>query len=445
MIYTIFYMFVYLFELIIEYNFFSRVSQLKNKYLPLRILAGILLFENAVILNNVFSNSIVINAVYYFMVSLIFSFLCFSLPNKQRIFYVILLYGFSFLPEFGTVFIISAIFKVDVNAYNSDTILLIIMGCISKLIYFVICQILLQFIEKNKQHSKFPLTLYIYPFVTISLIVILWLLTLRYDFTYEIRVLLAAISIFLLGATMVLFLSYQKNLKKENEYVLLRAENNRLQTEKTYYDILEHQNQQLMIYAHDAKNHLNTIKDLNENPIIDKYIKQMYDNLIDYSSVCHSGNITLDVILNRYKTESKLKGIDFSFDVRLSNLKFVDDFDLVTILDNLLDNAMEAAEKSNNKTVSFETDRRNNYEVVIIFNSCDQKPSISKNRLVTTKKDKLLHGLGLKSVFNTLKKYDGDIYWEYIEDTKQFIATIMLRNQEKNINEDGTDVEYCNL
>lgn len=432
MIQNISLIFIYFFELLIEYMFFSRISETKDR-MPIRFFIGTLLFEGSVLVNYIFSNSILINAVYFFAVNLIFSFLCFSLPIKQRLFYVILLYGFSALPEFGTIFILSCIFKVEANAYNSDPILLIIIGCISKTLYFIICVILLQFIKKDNSHSKFPPTFYIYPCVTICSIIMFWVLTIKYTFTYKIRISLVAISIILLGATIILFLSYQQNIKKENEHLILKSEYNRLQTEKTYYDILEHQNQQLLIYAHDAKNHLNTIKDLNTDPTIDAYIKKMYDDLIDYSSVSHSGNKTLDVILNRYKTESKLKDISFSFDVRLSNLNFVDNFDLVTILDNLLDNAMEAGEKSKSRTVSLETDRRNNYEIIIISNSCDQKPVISEDRLITTKKDKVVHGLGLKSVTKTLKKYDGDIAWEYMKNKNLFVTTVVIQNSNKNI------------
>ena len=427
MIQHISFMFIYLFEMMIEYIFFSRISKVKP-HLPIRIFIGTILFVFAVVINYIFENSIAINAVYFVTANLVFSFLCFSLPLKQRLFYVIVLYVFSLLPEFGTIFIISSIFKVDVNAYNSDPFLTIIMGCISKTLYFIICLILLRFIENSNHKPKLPPSFYIYPFVTVCSIVMLWVLALKYEFTYGIRILLSTISLILLGSTILIFLTYQKNLKKENEHILLKSEYNRLQTEKTYYDILEHQNQQLMIYAHDAKNHLNTIKDLNTNPVIDKYIKQMYDNLIDYSSVSHSGNMTLDVILNRYKTESKLNDIEFTFDVRLCNLSFVEDFDLVTILDNLLDNAIEAAKKSNAKVVSIETDRRNNYEVVIVTNSCDQKPVTSDNRLITTKKDKAIHGLGLRSVAKTLKRYDGDIAWEYSETEREFITTVMMRN-----------------
>lgn len=46
----------------------------------------------------------------------------------------------------------------------------------------------------------------------------------------------------------------------------VRSELSRIQSEKNYYQILEQQNQQLMIYAHDAKNHLAAIRSLNRDP-----------------------------------------------------------------------------------------------------------------------------------------------------------------------------------
>ena len=141
--------------------------------------------------------------------------------------------------------------------------------------------------------------------------------------------------------------------------------------------------------------------------------------------------MTLDVILNRYKTECELKGIDFNFDVRLNNLSFVSDFDLVAILDNLLDNAIEVAEITKDKSIAFETDNRNSYTVIIISNSCEYPPATDNNRLITTKKDKNVHGFGLKSVSNTLKKYSGDIDREFLQDKKQFITTVMLRSVKK--------------
>lgn len=421
---------VYFIEMLISYVFYSSISEKRINGLRFWI-GSTVLFEMGAVINFVFSNTIWLNVLSFFIINIVFAMFFFRVKLLKSIFYSALLNIFSAALEFATIFIVSVLFNVHVDDYNNDTVILIIEGIISKVLYFIVCLILLNFIKTDKNNTTFPLGLYAYPTSSVILLLTFWYICNQGTISSKSQIVLAIASILLFGSTVILFISYQHSIEKENQYVLLQSENNRLQTEKTYYDILEHQNQQLLIYAHDAKNHLNTIKDLNTDPAISKYINQMYDNLIDYSSVSHSDNITLDVILNRYKTESKLKGIDFSFDVRLSNLKFVDDFDLVTILDNLLDNAMEAAEKSSSKLISFETDRRNNYEVVIISNSCDQKPVINENRLITTKKEKTIHGLGLKSVSKALKKYDGDIYWEYLEDTKQFITTIMILNEDK--------------
>lgn len=46
--------------------------------------------------------------------------------------------------------------------------------------------------------------------------------------------------------------------------------------------------------------------------------------------------------------------------------------------------------------------------------------------MLTTKEDKRLHGFGLKSVKNTLKKYGGDYSWDYYEDRQLFVVTVMI-------------------
>lgn len=182
-----------------------------------------------------------------------------------------------------------------------------------------------------------------------------------------------------------------------------------------------------MIYAHDTKNHLNAIKALNTNEQIDKYLTQMTNELKAHSSTCHSGNHTLDVIVNKYVTECEIKNINFDFDLRLSNLKIADDYDLVAILGNILDNAVESAYKSQNKNISLRTGKVNTYDSIMITNSCDISPQSVNGELKTSKSDKKSHGLGIKSVKKVLKKYKGDLEWDYDCENKQFSTTIILK------------------
>lgn len=174
------------------------------------------------------------------------------------------------------------------------------------------------------------------------------------------------------------------------------------------------------------------IKNLNDNPEIEMYISKMIECLTEYGRVSHSGNHILDVVIDKYVTECELNNIVFEFDIKNNNLSQVEPYDLVAVLGNLLDNALEASEQSQDKTVSIETDFRNNFSVIIVSNSCDKNPQFNNSELpVTTKSNKQLHGFGLKSVRKTIKKYNGDIAFEYDNKKKTFIVTVMLTNRDE--------------
>lgn len=240
------------------------------------------------------------------------------------------------------------------------------------------------------------------------------------------QLLLSTISIVLLIATVFLFITYRHNIEVSNENIRIKSENEKLQIKKAHYDILERQNHQLMIYAHDAKKHLSAIRSLSSSAEMDTYIGELQEQLGNYVRCCQSGNRILDVITNKYMVECEMLGISFNFDVKSCNLKQVEDIDLVSILGNLMDNALTAAEKSTEKFVSLETTTRNSYSVVIVSNSCDQAPNAAQTQLITTKAEKRLHGFGIDSVKKTLKKYKGDFNWDYDETQHTFIATVIM-------------------
>ena len=52
---------------------------------------------------------------------------------------------------------------------------------------------------------------------------------------------------------------YQKSIEKENIIFTLKNQVEKHDMDMNYYNILEKQNEDLRIYAHDTKNHLNAI------------------------------------------------------------------------------------------------------------------------------------------------------------------------------------------
>ena len=417
---------VYFLETLISYVFFSRVS--KSKYnLWKSILIGSAIFFIGVIANILFQNSIFINTSTFSAISFLFSIICFDIKIKKALFYSVLSSAFMCATELIALFSISALFNIELTSYNDNTYILLADVLTSKFLYFITLLILSGIINKNQKTSKIPLSFYLFPTAVLSSLTMFWYILTTYQLSKNTMIVITCVSVFLFLSTILLFISYHYNAEKEQELLLLRQESEKLNTDLKYFDILENQNNNLRAYAHDTKNHLSAIRNLNTNSEIEMHLLKMSESLAQYSKVCHSGNHTLDVIVDKYITECNINGVNFEFDIKNNNLSTIEPYDTVTILGNLLDNALEAAKTSAQKTVSFETDYRNNFTVIIVSNSCDKNPlSDGRTLPLTTKINKQLHGFGLKSVKNTLKKYNGDISFDYDNREKVFVVTVMI-------------------
>lgn len=421
----------YFIEMLISYNFFSQMAT-KKKDEKICILIGTLLFEFGAFIDIVFENIILLNVVCFFLINLLFVIYSFNIKLSRVIFYSIILNVFMTALEFVTIFIISLITKNETTAYINNISILLIEGSISKALYFLTCLILARFIKKDEGNIKFPIGLFFYPIVVVGSLLVFWSICAQSNISDSQQFALSIVSALLFLSIVVLFIIYQHNIEKENKLASLENEIILFDTEKTYYEILKRQNEDLMIYAHDTRNHLEAIQKLNDNPLIAEYLSKLTNQLKEYTKVCHSGNHMLDVIINKYVTECKIKEVKFTFDVKLANFKFLDNNDLVTILGNILDNALEAAQKSDEKKVSLVTGHRNTYDLINVVNSCDTPPVATDFELKTTKKNKKLHGLGMKSVARVIKKYDGDLGWDYNQGDREFSTTVILIDNKKS-------------
>lgn len=416
---------VYAFDMLIIYVFFSHIAEKAFSTFKC-VLVGLFIFELGSAFNLAFQNNLVINTIVSIAIRIGFGCCCFNIRKVQAACYSIILVVINFALELVSVLAISAFTSADPVDYNKNFALLLVECSTCKLLLFLTCLILSSVVVPHARWSKYQLTLLFFPVSSSICLAIFWYICLQTSVIPNIQYLLALSSIIIFSSTVLLFITYQHQIEMDSEQILMKSENQRLHTEKSYYDILEQQNQQLMVYAHDTKKHLSAIQSLNNDPAIERYIVALSDQLKTYTSNCHSGNMMLDIIINKYVLECERRKIDFNYYVRSCNLKNVEDIDLVAILGNLMDNALTAAEQSEKRDVSLETTIRNGYSVVVLSNSCDIAPNTHGGNLVTAKEDKKLHGYGLKSVHKTLKKYHGDYSWEYNELEHLFVVTVMI-------------------
>lgn len=428
MIINIAYIVVFFIEMLISYMFFSDLSERKTSLLAI-LGIGTVLFEIGAVINILLISTAWLNALYSVIANFLFSIICFHIKPIRSIFYSILLIAVSTFLEVISVFIISSVTQLYVSDSQSNPIQLVIEIVISKAVYFIFVMVISRFVKEGNKRIKIPMSFYVHPIVSMISAISFWYIGLNERLEHKSQLILAVISFLLFLSTIFLFFAFQYNAQRENKLLLLQQEQDKIKTNKLYYDILEKQNDNLRIYAHDAKNHLSAIKSLNTNPQINTYISKMLERLSEYSNVCHSGNRILDVIIDKYITECKINNITFDYDIKNNNLSNIEYYDAVTILGNLLDNAVEAVEKTGIKHISLETDFRNNFSVIIISNSCENNPMFeNETTLITTKENVRLHGFGLKSVKKAIKKYNGDIAFDYDPINKIFIVTVMIEN-----------------
>ena len=411
-------------EGLISFEFYESIAPTKKK---LRNFAFITIgYMVMCAINLALDYNFIVNIIVLTLFQFLFSHFLYKLKWVFSLFYSIL---------FTCLVTITELIVLEIDAFTSggssrdfinDASSYIILTVLCKSLLFLFIKIISLVINKFHSNDKAHIISLIYPFSLLIVITIFGLVSYYGNPSEKLRLLIAISAIILTALVIGTCILQQKQSQNETELVELRAIKQAQETDNKYFEILEYQNNNLMVYAHDTKNHLQAIRNMTDDENIIEYLERLSADLNKYSRQASSGNHNLDVIINKYITECEIKGVSFDYDVRLSNLSGVQMFDLVSILGNLLDNSLESAEKSAGKSIHLQTDHRNTYDVIIVTNSCDTKPVTQGNVLKSSKANKKQHGLGIKSIKSALKNYSGDYNWEYDEKNKEFISTVMI-------------------
>lgn len=166
---------------------------------------------------------------------------------------------------------------------------------------------------------------------------------------------------------------------------------------------------------HDMKHHLNELMLLaNKHGILElqEYIDQMNTFVQNPHELVASGNMEIDSVLNYMlqKAEKELKTVNIK--VMLPE-KVRHSFDINVLLGNLLENAIEAASKTDDKYMSVYITLKKGILKITIENSFKDShviPEEGQKGAVSFKTTKPLmdqHGIGLKNVKKIVEKYNG--------------------------------------
>lgn len=180
-----------------------------------------------------------------------------------------------------------------------------------------------------------------------------------------------------------------------------------------YYLMQEQKYNATVHILHDVDKHVKSIENLcvnGENGEAAEYVKEIRNMLEPLIPVKYTGNPILDILLTDKATISKEKKIKFDVKVDNINMDFLEAIDTTTIFGNLIDNAIEAAEKVDEDRY-IQISISPYQEMVLVRMKNTSLPLKWKNGMPVSEKGKN-HGIGLLNVKRSIEKYDGDISFQ---------------------------------
>lgn len=230
----------------------------------------------------------------------------------------------------------------------------------------------------------------------------------------------------------MIFISYFAVMQKEEKHKVSLLEMRHGLLNQNYNSLNEIYRTNAKLY-HDLNNHLNLLYQLLQEEKVEeaqRYIKEIAEPILVLSKKQWTGTDVVDAVLSSKIQEMKELNIVPDINVEFPENSTILPNDLCTILSNLLDNAIEAVEKlENNRIIKLTMRRANFFLFVRVINPCVQNRKFTAFP-ATTKENAALHGWGLRSVEDAVKRYAGTM--ECINDNYEFIVNIMLPFDRKN-------------
>lgn len=370
-----------------------------------------------------------INAIDFVVINFLIFIIGYRIKFKTAFFQTAMMLIFMFLGEIVVTFTMNM--GLDKQSFLEITpqqsMIVTIAG---KLIYF--CAVfIMKRVDKKKVISseRSSLMLAIIPIMTFICLIMVYPLKLD-------KRIFTAIYIIAITINIVTFSINELVLSKNRKIQILESEKYQNCVELEEYKTLNEKYEHSRIMNHDFREHLNVLKTLISEDIekAQEYVGVIEKECTDSKIERYSDNNILNILLIQKKKECEENGIKMNITSTNPKLDFIDGIDTVAIFSNLINNAIEACSDSKRKEISVDLYTVNGaFSVAKVENYADKEPIVVEGMLRSGKGDKNFHGIGIKSINNSLSKYDGKMSWSYDKAKGMFRTVISINNSQINI------------
>ena len=209
------------------------------------------------------------------------------------------------------------------------------------------------------------------------------------------------------------------------EYKLLRMQYDNIKENMANTKILY---DNISSIKHDMEKHLLAIDAMaskNNDDEVCKYVKTIIDeSFVSIQKIVFTESDIFNTITNSRLEICKRYGIKVIINIENDAVKFIEPEAIPVVIGNIFDNAIEAVRNCEKKLIIFGVQRQGEYVSIYMENTYN--PMFSNINLETSKKNKNVHGYGLKNVEKVVDKHKGMLKI-YQNNSNMFCCEVWLK------------------
>lgn len=202
---------------------------------------------------------------------------------------------------------------------------------------------------------------------------------------------------------------YLKEMNQKDQK-LLNMEKRIKEMQRKYYLSLLERETDTRRYRHDINNHLMYLRKLADgNSEVHNYIDNLLEQLHDIKRKNYETGLEIMNILLSNHLSAIAKNVSVSIVGKVMAQPDINDVDFCTIFSNLLSNAVEEVERTSciDPYIKIEIKTGKIYLMITIRNSSTTIIDNGKDNVMTKKRDKENHGMGLRNVCEAVSRNKG--------------------------------------
>ena len=316
----------------------------------------------------------------------------------------------------------------EISIQGSESLARVLGIVLTNTLYLVTAYILTRFFHdkiKLKKEEYIIIIIYYIIFLIVVLLSIAMSRNVDFSLIWQKTFLILDMLMFIANIIvlkMIFHINQQNHYEMENAllYMQITQQEKRIREEEKNY-------REVQLLRHDLKRYLVTYRQLLQEgkyEVIEADIDKILGKRLNTNHCVYTENTILNAVICEKMEQCSIKNI--KIEVQVNADKDMDSMEYGVVLSNLLDNAIEAEEqeKEENRYICLNIGVEQNMIHLVVSNYISESVLQNNALLETSKKNKQLHGIGLRGVKEFVNNKEGEI--EIFEENHMFVVHICV-------------------